>query len=158
MKIALAGFMAVGKSTIGKLLAEEIGLQFVDLDREIEKHAGSSIPALFQISEEYFREKEEEVLTLMLKREDIVLALGGGTLHFGKNVQYVQEYFQIYTLQAAWDIVEERIVASNRPLVKEAKDLFQNRKIGYEKIGIQLDTDGKSPEEIVQEIVRQIRK
>ena len=44
--------------------------------------------------EDYFRRKEEEVLKLMLMREQIVLALGGGTLHFGQNAQYVQEYFQ----------------------------------------------------------------
>ena len=158
MRIALAGFMAVGKSTIGKRLAEQLSLKFVDLDREIEHRTGLSIPELFNISEDFFRRKEEETLKSLLNQDDIVLALGGGTLHFGENAKWVAQYFQVYTLQASWKNLEQRILASDRPLAKESRALFQRRKQGYSQIGAQIDTNEKEPEQVLMEIMMQMNR
>ena len=148
--------MAVGKSTVGRLLAEQLQLQFVDLDREIEKREGRSISMLFGVSEAFFREKETEVLCSLMSEKNIVLSLGGGTLHFGDNARRLQESFQLFTLQAPWELIEQRIVDSDRPLAREARQLFVSRQKGYE-IGCQIRTEGRSPEQVKQEIVTYLR-
>lgn len=158
MKLALAGFMAVGKSTVGKLLAEHLGLDFVDLDQEIERQTGYTIPQLFAISEDLFRLKEEETLRILLNQDDIVLALGGGTLHSRENAQLILHHFQLFTFHASWDVLEQRILGSGRPLADQAKELFKQRKQGYEAVGIQIQTDRRSPERVMLEIVKQLGK
>jgi shikimate kinase len=77
----LSGFMGVGKSTIGKLLAKKKKLRFLDLDKEIERVTGKKIPNLFQEEgEAYFRGLEFAHLVKILRGKSAVIALGGGTL------------------------------------------------------------------------------
>jgi shikimate kinase/3-dehydroquinate synthase len=80
--IALAGFMAAGKSTVGRLLAHRLGRHFADADAELEQRAGCSVPALFERDgEAAFRELEQRVMRDLLLRDDApVIALGGGAL------------------------------------------------------------------------------
>lgn len=156
MKIALAGFMAVGKSTIGRILAQELGLRFVDLDVEIEK-LGQSIPELFTLGEDHFREKEQEILLQLRDTSAIVLALGGGSLHFGTTSQWIEDYFQVYTLQSSWESLEKRILASNRPLAVNAKGLFEQRREIYSQVGQQIDVENKSPQECTAIILEHMK-
>jgi shikimate kinase len=156
VKIALAGFMAVGKSTIGRILAQKLGLMFVDLDLEIE-NLGQSIPELFALGERHFREKEHEMLLQWRDASDIVLALGGGSLHFGTTSQWIEDYFQVYTLQTSWESLEKRILFSNRPLGIDAKVLFERRHKLYSQIGQQIDVELKSPQEITDIIMERIK-
>ena len=77
--VVLTGMMGVGKSTVGKNLAERLNYKFVDIDRLIEKIEGCSIKIIFkQKSEIYFRKLEKQVTLRELEKENIVLALGGG--------------------------------------------------------------------------------
>ncbi len=81
MKIVLIGYMGSGKSSVGKKLAEVLGISFMDLDDEIEKREHISIQKIFSKKGEiYFRKIEKEVLqTILIKRDSFVLATGGGT-------------------------------------------------------------------------------
>lgn len=79
-KIFLLGFMGSGKSTIGKLLAQNLGWQFVDLDAEIVRRAGMSIEQIFALHGElHFRHCEAEILSALMNCRQAVIALGGGT-------------------------------------------------------------------------------
>ena len=80
-KICLAGFMACGKSTVGRCLASRLGCRFLDLDAYIVEREGRSIPEIFLEGEAVFRQREYEALVAALdeaKDERLVLALGGG--------------------------------------------------------------------------------
>ncbi len=80
-RIFLTGFMGSGKSTVGPILANTIGYDFVDLDREIETQCQKSVKRIFQEDgEQFFRSKERALLQQLVNRETIVIALGGGTL------------------------------------------------------------------------------
>jgi shikimate kinase len=78
-RIVLIGFMGAGKTTVGRLLAEALGWDFLDLDAHLEARANATIPELFAISEPHFRRLESSALANALARTATVLALGGGT-------------------------------------------------------------------------------
>ena len=87
----LVGPMAVGQTTIGKLLARELRLQFIDSDQEIEKKAGADIPWIFDVEgEEKFRDRESSVIDELTQREGILLATGGGSVLRKENRRYLQ--------------------------------------------------------------------
>jgi len=78
-RILLTGFMGSGKSTIGRLLAKQLGWAFCDLDREIETRTRLSVPEIFaQRGEPHFRDLEAKTLAVLLQRRQTVIALGGG--------------------------------------------------------------------------------
>ena len=79
-KIVLVGMMGSGKSTIGYLLSKKLGLKFIDTDRAIEKETGARIANIFKFKgEDYFRKIEEKITLKILKSEDCIIALGGGS-------------------------------------------------------------------------------
>ena len=88
MKIVLIGYMASGKSTIGKILAKELNLSFIDLDHYISDREQMSIPEIFnQKGEIYFRKIETKCLLEVLEKEqEFILSLGGGTPCYGNNM------------------------------------------------------------------------
>lgn len=149
--------MACGKSTVGRQLAESLTWPFVDLDIVVETQAferwKTDIPGIFQMGEKVFRELEQECLEQVLTQvpHPYVLSLGGGTLHNGNLSQRIQEETSLFVLHASWNVVEERIRTSNRPLKASAHDLFVQRDSGY-KIGIGVTVDHRSVEDIVEEI------
>ena len=78
-RIVLTGFMGAGKSTVGRLLAERVGWNFVDLDHHLEQRAGATIPEIFDLhGEEHFRRLESSALASALRLPNTVIALGGG--------------------------------------------------------------------------------
>lgn len=80
-RIVLTGFMGSGKSTVGPLLAERLGWQFVDADEEIEAKSGRTIAEIFtRHGEPFFRALEEETIARLARSESLVLALGGGAI------------------------------------------------------------------------------
>ena len=79
-RLVLTGFMGSGKTTVGRLLAESLGWEFLDLDAHLEARAGASIPELFERhGEPRFRRLESAALASALSRSNVVIALGGGT-------------------------------------------------------------------------------
>ncbi len=126
-KIILLGYMGVGKTTIGKRLAEKIFFPFMDLDTFIEQKEGKKISQIFKDKGEiYFRKKEREYLTELLKSSSpMVLSLGGGTPCYGDAMQLVNEATQnVFFLQLSFQELTQRLLPQKdkRPLISHLQD------------------------------------
>jgi shikimate kinase len=165
MKVVLVGYMASGKSSVGKILAERLNHVFIDLDDYIEVNEELTVSEIFaEKGEVYFRLKETEYLTELLNSEDhFVLSVGGGTPCYANNVQLIVENSQSFYLKTSIDVLYNRLkkVRKSRPLIanlnleklKEfiAKHLFE-RSSYYEQAMDSIITDDKNFSEIVEEI------
>ena len=151
--IAIGGFMATGKSTVGQLVARQLTAPFLDLDAFIVKRAGISIPEIFtRRGEAGFRKLERQALEIALRRGGVVLALGGGTLHSPGNLERVQAAMDIVILTASMQTLAAR-GGSDRPLWPDAERLYRERQPGYLRAGPQIRVDGLSPEVIATRVV-----
>jgi shikimate kinase len=167
MKIILVGYMASGKSTIGKLLSDSLHLPFYDLDHLIETNLNLKIDEIFkQKGELFFRKKEREILIDFLNStENYILALGGGTPCYYDNYQLYQfsTIHSIY-LKASVDTLLDRLQVQkvSRPLIASlnnevlqeyvAKHLFE-RNYFYHQVKTIVSIDNKGESEIVTEIL-----
>ena len=127
-RILLVGFMAAGKTTLGKALAKEMGLQFIDLDHYIENRYRCTVSQLFaQRGEEAFRQIERNMLHEVAEFEDVVIATGGGTPCFFDNMDYMNTQGVTVFLDASVDVIYTRLTIARvqRPLVagKSAEEL-----------------------------------
>lgn len=167
MKIVLLGYMACGKSILGRYLADEMSLPFVDLDFYIEHCEKKKIETIFKEKGViYFRQIEHIYLKKILNtNKKIVIALGGGTPCYSNNMLAIQnaKTVSIY-LKAKIKTLTNRLLEQKikRPLLdrienKEldtfvAKHLFE-RNPYYEQANFTIEIDGKSKKKIVQELV-----
>ena len=154
--LAIAGFMGVGKSTVGARLAERWGMPFVDLDGLIVRRQDATIPEIFARSGEVgFRAAETAALEAVLAGPGVVLALGGGTLHQpGARGRLVGAGYRVVSLVAQWQTLAGRIAADagGRPLAADAERLFRLRAAGYEEADVVVPVDGLSPDEVVDRL------
>ena len=165
MNIAVYGFMGVGKTTAGELLAEALGYKFIDMDDEIEKRTGKTIPKIFRDDGELrFRELERDLVMELSGKEGYVIGCGGGALTDLVNAEALRESSILVYLTASVDEILERTgQESHRPLLKvddprkTVEDLIKKRRPVYERYAeIEVDTTGKTPEAVVEEIRRQL--
>jgi shikimate kinase len=170
MKIILIGYMASGKSTIGKILSESLQLPFYDLDSIIEQELKTTINEIFeQKGELFFRKKEREVLEVFLNNtNNYVLALGGGTPCYYDNFNlYQNDNIKSFYLKTSVTTIIERLKTqkNTRPIVANlndeeltefvAKHLFE-RNYFYNQVQTIITVDNKNEEEIVSEIVSKL--
>ncbi len=135
-RIMLIGYMGAGKTTVGKVLAKELGLTFYDLDWYIEGRMRKTVPQLFaEKGEDGFRKVEHTMLHEVAEFEDIVLSCGGGTPCFFDNIDYMNSQGQVVYLKASPGVLYKHLLMgkTERPLLK-----------------------GKSPEELEQFIAGQL--
>jgi len=164
MKITLVGFMGSGKSTVAKKLSERLGVDWVDIDREVEREVGIPIPDIFKrFGEDFFRRKEREKLKEILSREeDLVISTGGGLPAYRDSMKLINNRsFSVY-LECPFDVLWKRISGDgNRPLVKlgfeRVKELFERRLPYYEMARLKVRTDNISPDETVDRIIDALR-
>jgi shikimate kinase len=118
--IFLIGPMGAGKTTIGRLLAKALGVEFLDSDKEIEKRTGVSIPMIFEYEgESGFRRREAETLADLTALNPIVLATGGGSVILPENQAVLRQRGFVVYLQCTVDKQLERTQwDANRPLLK----------------------------------------
>ena len=108
--IALIGFMGVGKTAVGKALAEKLGRSFVELDLLIEQKVGKSIPDIFQQDgETAFRELEIEVTNEVSKDKNLVIACGGGIVLNKINIDRLRENARMVYLTASPGVILKRV-------------------------------------------------
>lgn len=169
MKVIFLGYMGSGKSTIGKQLSKIISSDYLDLDDYISDKENNSVDEIFKNKGEiYFRKKETEYLKLLLEsKKDFVLSLGGGTPCYGNNMDLIAKSATSFYLKASINELYDRLKTrkSERPLIKNianddlkefiAKHLFE-RSSFYEKANHSLLVDGKSIDEIVDEVMTKI--
>jgi shikimate kinase len=165
MKVVLLGYMASGKSAVGRLLAKELNMQFIDLDEFIEEKEELTISEIFKTKGEiYFRIKEGEYLKELLNlNENISISLGGGTPCYGNNIEIIEKHAISFYLNASINTIYERLIGetSKRPLVatlgennlKEfiAKHLFERNPF-YERANFTISVNDKSISEVAKTI------
>ncbi|MBW8012868.1 MAG: 3-dehydroquinate synthase [Chloroflexi bacterium] len=158
--VFLYGPPGVGKSTVGKLLAADLNLPFIDLDDEIVNRAKKQIPEIFsEEGEESFRVHEQEIINKILSGPPGIIALGGGALLNNQNRAKVEANGQVVFLEGSINVLSERLINSDsiRPLISEAstnklKDLISHRVEHYASFSKCCNTDNLSPEDVVWEI------
>ncbi|MHA7842772.1 MAG: shikimate kinase [Winogradskyella sp.] len=169
MIVVLMGYMGSGKSTIGKNLATILNSNFLDLDDYISRKENTSIPNLFKNKGEiYFRKKEAFYLNEILNsKENIVLALGGGTPCYGNNLDLLinNAMVKLFYLKLSLSILVERLYneKENRPLISHlktkeeltefvGKHLFE-RTHYYNQAPSIIVADNKSKKDIIEDIL-----
>ncbi|MGE5304572.1 MAG: shikimate kinase, partial [Alphaproteobacteria bacterium] len=107
--IALTGFMAVGKSAVGRTLARKLKRRFIDLDKVVEKAEGMKVRDIFeQKGEAYFRQREKEALAQVLEQDGQIIATGGGVVLDQENVRLLRDRALLICLGASTDVLLER--------------------------------------------------
>lgn len=138
--VLLCGFMGCGKTSLAKLISKKSNLKFIDTDQEVEKLIGLTIPEIFKnLGENYFRKLESQILKQTLQQSNQIIATGGATLTFKKNLNMLTPQCEIIFIDTSFKICFDRIKNSNRPLVKtksrqQLEKIFLSRKTIYEKI------------------------
>ena len=136
MNIILSGFMGCGKTTIGKIIAQKLNLDFIDTDKLIEKREGRRIREIFDTDGEgYFRDKEHEICAELSREDNKVIATGGGALTFDRNKEVLSKNGRIIFIDVDLDTIIKRIGNdSRRPLLNsETRALFDKRNPIYKK-------------------------
>ncbi|TDQ35489.1 shikimate kinase AroK [Thiopseudomonas denitrificans] len=163
--LTLVGPMGAGKSTIGRLLAKELGLLFQDSDRIIEERTGAGIPLIFELEGEAgFREREQLVIGELMQQRGMVLATGGGAVLRPENRAALAAGSLVIYLHASVEHQLERTARDrNRPLLQTEnpgqvlQDLLAVREPLYREIAdIIIETDTRPPRMVVQEILAQL--
>lgn len=135
--IVLIGMPGSGKTTLGRCLAEMLNREFIDADPEIEKDAGKTIPELFAVSEDHFREQETKTARRLAKLRDKVLAMGGGVVLRDENIACLKENGLIIFLDRSPEDIVGDVDTETRPLLAAGRqriyDLYAQREALYRK-------------------------
>jgi shikimate kinase len=162
--IYLTGMMGVGKTTVGPILARQMGWKFEDTDFWIEARARMTISNLFiERGEEFFRKLEAEVIEQVTQSQFQVVALGGGALQRESNCQKILKSGILVYLQASEEVLTQRLLKEKggRPLLAAVSEtetlvriqsLLRERKSSYEQAQIKLNTDCLAPIEVAEAI------
>jgi len=166
MRIYLIGYMGSGKSTLGKKLARHAGLQFIDMDRYIEKRNCKTIPQIFaEEGESEFRKKERKALEELSAFSDVVIATGGGAPCFFDNIDLMNRTGKTIYLDIDPKILANRLLKSKteRPLIKGKSkeelvafidETLQKRNEFYTQAHFQITRPEMSLDEVMEMIQR----
>lgn len=155
--------MGAGKSTIGRQLASDLRLDFKDTDKEIEDRSGVDIPWIFDMEgEEGFRQREAAVLADLAKLDHILLATGGGIILKPENRKMLSSHGRVVYLMTSIDEQVRRTSRDKkRPLLQGDNprqvltELMELRDPLYREVAdYTIDTDGRSPKSVAQELSR----
>jgi len=164
--VFLVGPMGAGKTTIGRHLATLLHKRFVDVDHEIEKRTGVSIPVIFEIEGEAgFRRRESAVIEELTRDTNIVLATGGGAVLLEENRKLLKDRGTVAYLQADIDTLVERTRRDrNRPLLQtenpraKIEELLQQREPIYREVAdIIINTGQRAPSSVAREVVVRLK-
>lgn len=154
--------MGAGKSTVGRALAQILGLEFVDSDAEIEQRTGADIPWIFEIEgESGFRDREAKVLADISSRDGIVMATGGGAIVRDENRRILSERgFVVYLEATLREQVRRTSKDQKRPLLagqdrrRVLTDLMAIREPLYQEIAdLRLSTAERNAKQLAEQIV-----
>ncbi len=165
--VALIGFMGSGKTAVGRVLAEKLNKQFVEMDSLIEQKAGKPIPRIFsEDGETAFRELEIEITKEVARGKNQVIACGGGIVLNKINIDRLKDEAVIVYLTASPAVILERTSAdkNERPLLKNNKaatidELLKFRKPFYERAAdISIDTSKLDINAVADEIITRLKR
>lgn len=160
MRIFLTGFMGAGKTSVGRRLAARLGWPFVDLDDEIEKRAGESVREIFDhVGEARFRDLESHVLADALRQDPVVVATGGGTLTFPRNLAAARSGGLVVWLNPEFATITRRVGGrgkKDRPLFRDEATvlaLYRERLPAYALADLKVDV---APREGAEEVAARV--
>lgn len=163
--LALIGFMGTGKTSVGRLVAESLGFEFLDTDELIQSRTGRTIADIFaQEGEPAFRELERLVVKELSARERTVISTGGGLPTNAENMTALKSFALVVCLWAGPEKIWERVRhQSHRPLLHDAdpqkkiNDLLEARKPFYQQADVLMNTEQRSAREVAQQIALQFK-
>ncbi len=166
MNIYLCGYMGCGKSTVGKILAEKLSADFVDMDDAIEKFYNMTIPEIFSsFGEEGFRERETEICRLLSQRDSLIVACGGGAVLRKENVDIIKKGGKVVFLKVPEENLINRLRKdpTPRPVIQNKSDaeileIYRQRLpkyLGAAQITVEC---GENPEENAELIISSLNK
>ncbi|MFB4264907.1 shikimate kinase [Nonomuraea sp. GTA35] len=160
-RAVLIGPPGSGKSTLGRLLAERLGVEFRDTDADVEAVAGKSVADIFvEDGEARFRELEHEAVRRALAEHDGILSLGGGAVLHEETQALLAGHHVVYLQVGLSDAVQRVGLAAARPLLvlnprSQLKKLMEERRPVYERLAVTtVVTDKREPEELADEIMK----
>lgn len=162
MNIVLTGFMATGKTSIGRAIADISDYTFEDTDSMIVTKTGMDINEIFaKYGEERFREIERECVAEAAKRDKTVIATGGGVVLDKRNIETLRQNGVIINLDPDFDVIAERVekARASRPLmhgesIENIRKRFEARKPFYDNCDRKIHiTQGKTPDSYAEEIL-----
>ncbi|NLT52147.1 MAG: shikimate kinase [Ignavibacteria bacterium] len=172
--IYLTGFMTCGKSTLGPILANTLGWNFVDLDELIKENEKMDISEIFaQKGEDYFRNIETEILKSVSGKNGYIIALGGGTIVKEENFEIMRKTGKIIYLRASAEVIYNRIKTKlDRPIFKDLvlagspkndfieriESLLNERKKYYEQADLIVNTSSDPLGTIVDQLSKKIAR
>ena len=163
--IALTGFMAVGKSAVGRALARKLKRRFIDLDRVVEKSEGMKVSDIFAAKgEAYFREREKRALATILENDNQVIATGGGAIIDEENFRLIRTRALLICLTADSEVLLKRSGSSSkRPLLNSEdrkgriEELLRLRQETYAQAHLSIDTTKLTIDQVAEKIIDMAR-
>jgi len=158
--IVLTGMMGSGKSTAGRLLAQTLNVDFLDIDLIIETNLKTSISEIFaRQGENEFRKIEKETIFSIFRPQNQVISLGGGAFENEQTRKFLLEKAAVIYLETSPDEILKRIQNnSSRPLLNEKmniqtiEEIINKRKKNYQSSHYTISTDNKNPQDIINEL------
>jgi 3-dehydroquinate dehydratase type I len=162
MVVVLVGFMGAGKTTVGHIMAERLGLPFVDSDVLIEQRQGREIREIFRAEgEPYFRQLEHETVAGLVRGRDAVIALGGGAVEDPRSRAVLRNARVVY-LRVSYDEALARVKSDEfRPMLHrpDLDEVYRRRVPVYEDLSVlTVDTDGRRPDAVALEVLAQLTR
>jgi shikimate kinase len=165
VNLALIGFMGTGKTSVGRLIAEQLHFEYLDTDEMIQTHTGRTIADIFKTDgEPAFRALEQKVVEELASRTKMVIATGGGLPTDPANLASLKTHALVVCLWASPEKIWERVRnQSHRPLLHDAdpqkkiRELLAAREPFYRQADVLLNTELRSVREVAQQIVHQFR-
>lgn len=159
--LILIGPMGSGKTTVGLILAERLGWVFLDTDQLIVEESGMQIPEIFaRYGEEYFRRLEEAIIAKTVRREEAVIATGGGAVTIPANLRHMKEHGVVVYLKTGLQELAQRVGGGEgRPLLERRdpfqalRSLMEEREVLYAQGDLVVCTDGLKPAEVAERIL-----
>jgi shikimate kinase len=157
------GVMGAGKTTVGQLVADRLGVPFLDVDSTIEASAGKPIPEIFiDDGEAHFRALEREAVARALATFDGVLALGGGAIMADETRKRLLDHTVVYLSVEVADAVKRVGLGVGRPMLKmnpraTMRHLLDLRRPLYEEVAtVMVRTDGRTPDEVTLAVLAEL--